>query len=305
MTTKGAAQRMASIKTIELKFLLKLLGCDDYRGRVTDLSPSSKTSAAERDRICESLGAQGLVEYVSEVARFAIAPPGKTLLSLDTTSLPVTPDELKLLKACKGAMTPGKLDKKVPVSDRQSLIKSLADRGLLKISKNTFKEVWLSAQGKQFLLEEYEPKGNSAVATATMLGHYVRFLRDNLGQSSGQKLPTSQPRGQQPLSQPSSQSNSSMPIGVQTKPDGQEVLQQIGQLNQMLGTENYLPIFHLRDRLQPPLTREELDSILYSLQRQNQIELSSIHNQGKYSDEQLADGIRQEKGNYLFFINII
>ena len=51
---------MASIKTIELKFLLKLLGCNDYRGKVTDLSPSSKTSAAERDRICEVIRFAGI-----------------------------------------------------------------------------------------------------------------------------------------------------------------------------------------------------------------------------------------------------
>ena len=203
----------------------------------------------------KSLGSQGLVEYISEVAKFAIAPPGKTLLSLDTTSLPVTPDELKLLKACKGTMTPGKLGKKVPVGDRQNLIKSLADRGMLKISKTAMKEVWLSAQGKQFLLEEYEPKGNSAVATATMLGHYISFLRDNLGGSSAQKLPTSQPRGQQPLSQPGSQPSSAMPIGSQTKPDKQAVLQQIEQLDQIVGNKNYLPIYHLREKLQPPLTR--------------------------------------------------
>lgn len=205
-----------SLKTSELKFLLKLLGCEGYRGKVVDLSPSSKTSVSERDRICQSLGAKGLVEYSSEIAKFSIAPPGKTLLSLDTTSLPVTPDELKVLKACKGTITPGQLGQKVPVSDRQSLISSLAERRMIKIVKTALKEAWLSPQGKQFLLEEYEPTGNSLAATATMIGHYVKFLRQNLGGQAARHLPSSQPRPQPPLSQrgqPGSQPNSSMPIG--------------------------------------------------------------------------------------------
>ena len=172
--------RATSLKTSELKFLLKLLGCEDYRGRLVDVSPSSKTSAAERDRICQSLESKGLVGYSSDIAKFSIAPPGRTLLSLDTTSLPVTPDELKLMKACKGTMTPSQLGRGIPVGDRQTLISNLAERRMLKIIKIAVKEVWLSPRGKQFLLDEYEPIGNSPVATATMLGHYVRFLRQNL-----------------------------------------------------------------------------------------------------------------------------
>ncbi|MGB3297749.1 MAG: hypothetical protein WBA76_05725 [Phormidesmis sp.] len=294
---------MTSLKTIELKFLLKLLGCRDYRGKVVDLSPSSKTSAAERDRICQSLGAEGLVEYSSEIAKFSIAPPGKTLLSLDTTSLPVTPDEMKVLQACKGTMTPGKLGKQIPANERQNLIASLADRGMLKIVKNTMKEVWLSAQGKQFLINEYEPKGNSLAATATMLGNYVNFLRENLGQPGEAHLPVGQPSPQKSLSQPGS--DSAMPIGAQSKPDAGTVLQQIKQLDQLTGSDNYLPIYHLREKLQPPLTREELDSCLYALQRDDRIELSSLHDQGNYSDYQVSAGIPQNHGRSLFFISVI
>lgn len=205
-----------SLKAIELKFLLRLLGCENYCGKITALNPSSKTPTAERDRICQSLESKGLVEYSSEIAKFSIAPPGRTLLSLDTTSLPVTPDELKVLKVCKGTMTPGQLGQKIPVSDRQTLISNLAERRMLKIVKTTLKEVWLTPQGKQFLLDEYEPIGNSLVATATMLGHYVKFLRHNLGEQAAWHLPSSQPCPQQPLSrlgQPTNQLNSSMPIG--------------------------------------------------------------------------------------------
>jgi hypothetical protein len=285
---------MSSLKTVELKFLLKLLGCEGDRGKIIDLKPNSATSTAERDRICKDLSAKGLVEYDAQVGSFSLAPPGKTLLTLDTTSLPVTPDELKVLKAFKnkgGSMTPGKL-LGIPADFRQDLIRSLSDRGMLKITKEAIKEVWLSAQGKQFLLYEFEPSGSAAAASATMLGNYVRFLRENLGRS-----------GSESLSQPSTQS--SMPVGLQAKPDAQAVLQQIKQLDQLVGSDNYLPIYHLREKLQPSMTREELDERLYSLQRDDLIELSSLHDQGDYSDRQMAAGIPQNNGGSLFFVTVI
>ncbi len=178
---------MSSLKTVELKFLLKLLGCKGYRGKIVDLNPNSGTSTSERDQTCKILSAKGMVGYDAQVSNFSLTPPGRTLLTLDTTSLPVTPDELKVLKACqrqKGSVTPGKLSG-VPSDARQDLIRNLTKRGMLKITKESIKDVWLSDQGKQFLLYEFEPNGSSNAASATMLGNYVRFLRDNLGRSGG------------------------------------------------------------------------------------------------------------------------
>jgi hypothetical protein len=174
---------LKTLKTIELKFLLKLLSCEGYRGNIVDLKPNSETSPSERDQTCKTLSAKGIVGYDAQVSHFSLTPPGRTLLTLDTTSLPVTPDELKVLKACqkqKGSMTPAKLWG-VPLDARQDLIRSLTQRGMLKINKESIQEVWLSAQGKQFLLYEFDPVGHSHVVSATMLGSYVRFLRDNLG----------------------------------------------------------------------------------------------------------------------------
>lgn len=175
---------MTSLRPAEVKFLLKLLGCGDYQGKILELTLGSKTSTAEYGRICKSLQSQGLIEYDSEITRFTIAPPGRTLLLLDTTSLPVTPDELKLLKACKGSMTPESVGSKIPENTRQQMIKGLADRRLLKITKSAIKEVWLTTKGKQFLCYEYEPSGNYALGTADLVAHYVRFLRKHLSQSA-------------------------------------------------------------------------------------------------------------------------
>ena len=137
----------AELKTIELKFLRKLLE-QGGRSDIADIKPNEKTPAAKRDRICKNLATLGLVAYNSEVARFTISPAGRVLLTLDTTSLPVTPDELRLLKACKGSMSPGQLSQKIPVCDRQRLIRVLADRKMLKIRSVAIKEVWMTAEGK-------------------------------------------------------------------------------------------------------------------------------------------------------------
>jgi len=140
---------LIDLKTIELKFLRRLLE-QGGRSDIANLSPNEKTPVVKRDRICKKLASQGLVNYTSEVARFTISPPGRVLLTLDTTSLPVTPDELNLLRACRGSMAPGQLSSKIPMGDRQRLIRNLANRRMLKIRSVVIKEVWLTAQGRDF-----------------------------------------------------------------------------------------------------------------------------------------------------------
>ncbi len=139
---------MGSLDTLELKFLLKLLAAEGHRAQISMLKPNSRTSAAKCDRICQSLAEKGLVTYEDEIFRFAIAAPGRMLLSLQTTSLPVTPDELKLLRACRGSMTPAKLGGCVPESVRSQLISELVSRKLLKVTKRVILEVRLTEQGK-------------------------------------------------------------------------------------------------------------------------------------------------------------
>lgn len=273
------------LEAAEIKFLLKLLGCSGYGGKISALAPSAKTTAAERDRIGESLSNKGLVECDREIARFTLAPAGKTLLGLDTTSLPVTPDELKVLRACKGSMTPGALGSRVPAHSRQQLLASLAERGLIKVSKVTLKAARLTAQGKQFLRDEYEPSGHYSLGSATMVAHYLRFLRASLAQASAAQLAVGQ--------------------AAPSKPDAEAILQCIQSLDRRLATHNYLPIYHVREALQPPLTREELDAHLYQLQREDRIELSSLHDQSDYSEAQLSAGIPQENQCYLFFISVL
>jgi hypothetical protein len=85
----------------------------------------------------------------------------------------------------------------------------------------------------------------------------------------------------------------------------EEILQSIQKLDRELGTDNYLPIFHVRQKLQPPLSREELDKALYRLEESDQIELSKLAEPGDYTPEQVEAGIPQFSGGSLFFITTI
>ena len=79
-------------------------------------------------------------------------------------------------------------------------------------------------------------------------------------------------------------------------------LEKIIDLDTKLATDNYLPIFHLRNCLQPPLNREELDKALYRLQNDDKIELSKLADGTHYSKEQIDAGIPQPVGGSWFFI---
>ena len=148
--------KAVELSAIELKFLQRLLERGG-RSDIADIRPNEKTPAAKRDRICKKLAALELIAYDSEVARFTISPAGRVLLALDTTSLPVTPDELYLLRACRGSMAPGQLSSKIPMSDRDRLIRTLADRKMLKIRSIAIKEVWITAQGRDVVSNQRQP----------------------------------------------------------------------------------------------------------------------------------------------------
>jgi hypothetical protein len=56
--------------------------------------------------------------------------------------------------------------------------------------------------------------------------------------------------------------------------------------------------------LQPLLSREQLDSALYRLEKANQIELSSLAEPRDYTPEEIDMGISQLSGGSLFFITV-
>lgn len=271
--------------TNELKFLLKLLGCQNYR---SSLTASGFKDFKGKDKICEALGDRELVDYSREIASVKILPPGRALLKIDASQLPITATELKVLEKIGNASARIKLSEitSVKASEREAILKGLAERGLIEAEtklKRQKAEVWLTGRGLEYLRDEYIPKkGSNPVISLDLLTNYLRFLRKSVGVQAD-KI-------------------SSSAASAINKPSDDEILQIIRHLDRELGTENYLPIFHLRQKLQPPLSREELDQALYRLQRNDQVELSSLVDPTPYTPEQIDTGITQDIGGPLFFI---
>ena len=280
--------------TNELKFLLKLLGCPNYRSGL-----SAKTfDSFKRDKrkICRDLGDRDLVDYSREIAAVKILPAGRALLKMSTEQLPITEKELKVLEKISkssGKIAPSKISaSSVKAAEREAILESLAERGLIEVEKKLKKakaEVWLTERGQEYLRDEYTAKGSNPVISLDLLTNYLRFLRKS-------------PHVQRDVHQEHSQKPTA--AAATSKLSDEEILQTIRHLDKELGTENYLPIFHLRQKLQPPLSREELDQALYSLLRTNQIELSSLQEAIAYSSEQIDAGIPQDVGGPLFFISV-
>lgn len=298
---------------LELKFLLRLLGFPDYRAPIAKIKPNPETKVAERDSICRSLRDRAFVAYNVEVTQFAIAPPGKSLLGLDTARLPITDSELKVLLLCASeTITPEETG--IPIATRGAIIQGLADRGLIEAEKTQIKEVWLTERGQNYLLWEYNPSGTAPALSLDMLSNYLRFMRKSLRHQMHETslveenligdIPPN--RGIAPTKEGSvAVAKEAQPIAATQRaiaPTDADILQAIRDLDREFGTENYLPIYHLRQKFQPPLTRDELDRALYRLQRNDQIELSSLQEAIAYTSEQIDAGISQDVGGPLFFL---
>jgi len=274
------------METKQLKLLLKLLGIEGYHASIGEVKPTSKTSVTECNRISSKLRDQGLVDLTEKIEKVKLTASGKALLKVDPSELPITNKELKILNGCKsGSIKPTQVQIS-PATERDQLINSLIDRGFLKVAQAKPEKISLNETGKKFLLDEYSPHGNNSVLSLDMLNNYITFLRKH--QSSTVTNVKSEP-----ISKP------------KDKISDEEVLDWIKQLDQEYNTSNYLPIFYLRETLQPTFSREELDQTLYRLEENDKIQLSSLTEAEQYTKEQLKAGIPQPIGGSLFFIKMI
>jgi DNA-binding MarR family transcriptional regulator len=276
------------MKPIELKFLLKLVGEPGYRSAISKLNPNKATRASERDSICRDLTRRGIVDHVREVKQFKLEAAGKALLKQDLAELPLSESQLLVLKACANKIArPGDLSQ-ILTTDRQAVIQDMETKGLVKAEKVQIGEVWLTELGKDYLLQEYTPSGTASISF-NLMGNYLQFVRKQLQSNT--------------VSSPHQPGLSKKEI-VQLL-DDEAVLQKICELDQELNTDNYLPLFYLRQALQPPFSREELDQVLYRLQATDRIELSTLQEGHQYTDEQLDAGIPQPLGGALFFVIVL
>lgn len=275
--------------TDELKFLLILLGCANYR---SPLSASRFDRFKNKKKICQDLCNRELIDFSREIATVKILPAGSALLKLDPAQLPISSTDFKVLEKIASVslkITPTEIQglKSVKADEKQAILKLLSDRGLIEAEtqvKKTKAEVWLTQRGIEYLRDDYTPKG-SATIQLDLLNNYLHFLRKSLHNEPTQEV-------------------EERPIELEDHLDDEEILQIIRRLDQENGTENYLPIFYLRNRLKPKLSREQLDQALYRLQRNDEIELSSLQEAIAYTPEQMDAGISQEIGGPLFFISV-
>ncbi|MFM6815067.1 MAG: transcription factor RcaD [Dolichospermum sp.] len=282
--------------TNQLKFLLMLLGCDNYRtGFSSNIFKRFKSS--EKNKICRDLGELEYVDYSREVATVKILPPGQALLKLDSAQLPIDDKELKVLEKIgksSGKITPSEIKVSGLKSDeRETILKTLGERGLIAAEIKTKRlkaEVWLTERGIELLRDEYNPEGKANI-DFNLLGNYVQFLRKNFRVKSEQVSI---------LGPDNIESHSDITSNI----SDEEILETIKKLDRELGTENYLPIFHLRQKLQPPLLRDDLDQALYRLQKSDKIELRGLVDAQLYTHEQVNAGISQRSGSPLFFIQL-
>lgn len=281
--------------TAELKFLLTLLGCPDYRSA---LSAKRFASFKGKNALCKDLSERGLVDFSQEINTVKILPPGRALLKVDPAQIPIKDKELKVLQKLvntAGKIAPSKITS-LKASEREGVLAALSERGLIEAEtsiKRTKAEVWLTERGIEYLRDDYSPKG-AATISLELLNHYVRFLRKSIRTTTNSAdLETST------LSKddnPSTQKSQDL--------SDEAILKIIQQLDHEFGTDNYLPLFHLRQKLQHSLSREQLDQTLYRLQRSDKIELSSLVDPTSYTSEQVAAGISQDVGGALFFITV-
>ncbi|NEP82390.1 MAG: hypothetical protein F6K39_32120 [Okeania sp. SIO3B3] len=266
----------------DFKFLLKLLSYKNYQVSFTKIQLESEMKVSEKNEICSRLCDRGLVKFTGEVTKINIAAKGKSLLNNKKAVNSLTIEELKVLKATgKGTISPAQTG--LDTRYRKAVITDLLEQGLIKVVDRKIKDVWLTEKGKEFLCQEYSSGSTAKEISLKMLSDYLDLMRTNCSLY----FPKQE---KQQLSK------------IPDKPTDSDILAVIRDLDQNLGTNNYLPIFHLRHKLQPPLSRKELDRALYRLEKSDQIELSSLQEVRSYTPEQFEAGIPQDIGGRLFFI---
>lgn len=248
----------------ELKFLLKLQECRNYRAYLTN---ACFNSFRAKDKLCQSLAKDGLVDFSREIVAVKLSAAGQALLKVSADSLPISDSELKILKKIATAkkISPTQLRTgTLSAAERDLILQTFLNRGLIMAEtrlKRQKAEVWLTPQGQTCLAE---------------LLNQFQTLRE-----------------------------SGAEITLSYKPTDTEVLATIQTLDHEVGSNNYLPIFYLRQKFQPPLSRDELDEILYRLQRNDQIELRAIVHTQDYTSDQLSAAIQMRSSSPLFFIKVI
>ncbi len=106
-------------------------------------------------------------------------------------------------------------------------------------------EVWLSLSGRKYLASEYTPTGGgNIILSKKMLADYLEFLRGYFSIAQQEKQVTPPTAAELPADE---------------NVDDNEIYQAICNLDESHKTDNYLPIFYLRNQF-PSLSRGAIRS---------------------------------------------
>ncbi len=146
MTVSPTTQ--AALSALELAILGQLLAAGGTCDTLTALPIEKRSSLRQRIKACQQLQAKGCLFYHEDIAQFGLTLTGKTLLKLDLSVWPVTPDELMILRSCQGGrIGPSQIHRRVSVGDRQRLLERLAEQGLIVVYGRAIVNLHLTSLG--------------------------------------------------------------------------------------------------------------------------------------------------------------
>lgn len=277
----------------EFKILLKLLQKEDYKSIPSSINPNEKTKTPETLKWCRQLSNRNFVELTEEIEGVSITSTGKTLLKQQKCPEALTEKDWQVLQFFLNTskiLKPADIKiKGLKAPQRNEIIKKAVQRGFLKVNSYKITHVTLTQVGQNFLATEYLPRGGNITISSKMLEYFLCFLREYWQQNQGSDSDLESKK----------ELRKNLPISTDEK-----VLHTIIELDKELNTDNYLPIFHLRNKFQPPFTREQLDQSLYRLQSQNKISMDCLVKAAEYSETDYRAGIPTNIGGPLFFIMI-
>lgn len=280
----------------EFKILLKLLDKTDYRGKIREIKPNEKTKINVVRNLCKQLFNRGYIHVEEKILQIKINDNGKKNQENKILSDKLNNLELIILNLCNKKSIKSAEININPASKRDKIILDLVQKGLIDIAEKKIISISLTDNGKEFLAQEFlsENLGN-IILSKKLLNNYLIFIRKYY---------------QEKISFLSNSNNSFDQINIITSkseenkllPSTEEVLETIIQLDQELNTDNYLPIFYLRNKYQSILNRKQLDTILYSLQKQNKLSMSRLVDGSQYNTQQYDAGIPQKIGGPIFYL---
>ena len=122
---------------LEPAVLERLAALGGHCQSAEELFSKFNCKASQQSQICHRLQEIGLVTWQEDIVRFGLSVTGKTLLKLDTSVWPVTPDQLLVLRSCaRGRISPQQIHARVPANQRQGLLRQLAHQGLIVVYQN-------------------------------------------------------------------------------------------------------------------------------------------------------------------------